>query len=598
MHLRLLWPVAIAAIFASCWLGQGAQAEDGAQIDYSVEMVLDGEADLRAQIEEASRLFGLAERPPASLSALEKRAKEDLARITKVLRAEGFYGGAVGYAIDADASPIAVRLTVAPGERYLFEPPKIIFDDPPPEAANMAFGIAELGISAGAPAKAVTVVSAENVIVALLEARGFPLAAAGKREVTVDHAAKRVAVTFRALPGPYAVFGALDIQGLQDAEAGYIKRRITWKRGAPYDPALVRSTHQALTESRLFNSVRVVHGEEVDENGEIAMRVVVEEAKPRVIGAGLGYSTDDGLGALGFWEHRNLFSAAERLRLELGGSRDRHGASAEFVRPDFLAINQSFIATGAYSLESTEAFESESLETTFSVERPLAPTLVGRAGASIERAFIEENGVESRFFLVGLPLQLGWDRTDDRLDPTMGFRADLDVTPYVQALGSDLNFVSARIRPSAYFLLEESQQIVLATWAGLGTIRGTVTDDLPADKRFYAGGGGSIRGYGFQLVGPLDSENDPLGGRSVMEMGTELRARIYGDFGGVVFLEGGNVYDSAAPDFSDPLLFGAGFGIRYFTGIGPLRVDLGFPLDRRAGIDDSFQFYVSIGQAF
>lgn len=597
---RLLrpWMVVFAAILAAGALARVAAAADGAGLDYSVEILGGAEGDLLEQIQEASRLYGLVERPPASLSALEKRAKADLTRVLKVLRAEGYYGGQITYDFDAKATPLAVLLTVVPGERYRLKTPTIILRDPPPEAEGMEFEVAELGFADGAPAEAVTVVSAENVIVATLEARGFPLAEAGKREVIVDHATKSVSVTFRVIPGPYARFGAASIEGLREINPGYIARRIKWQRGEPYSPALVQSTRQALSQSRLFVSVRIAHADEVSDEGEIAMRVIVEEAKPRVIGAGVGYSTDEGFGLRGFWEHRNLFGSAERLRLELGGSQTSNGASAEYVQPDFFSTDQSFITSAAYSRENTEAFEIESAETTFSVERPLTPNLAGRAGVSFERSFIEENDIEERFFLVGLPMQLRWDRTDDALDPTEGFRVNLNVTPYLQPLGSDLTFISARVQPSAYFLLEETKQVVLATWGGLGTIRGVVTDDLPADKRFYAGGGGSIRGYGFQLVGPLDAADDPLGGRSVVEIGTELRARVYGDFGGVIFLEGGNVFDSAAPDFSEPLLFGAGFGVRYFTGLGPIRFDIGFPLDRRGDVDDPFQFYVSIGQAF
>lgn len=588
----------VAVVAANCVFLPAAKSAEGIRLDYGVEIMGEIDGNLLAQIEEASRLFQLVDRPPASLSALEKRAKGDVTRILKVLRAEGFYGGTFDYHIDVNATPIAVTLKIAPGARYLLRLPSIIFHDPPPEALGMEFNAADLGFTDGAPAKAATVISAETVIVATLRLRGFPLAAAGKRDVIVDHASQSVDVTFRALSGPRALFGVLRIEGLQKVDADYVRRRVQWVRGAQYDPVLVQSTRQALSQSRLFDSVRIVHADTVDENGEIVMRVIVEEARPRVIGTGLGYSSDDGFGARGFWEHRNLFGGAERLRIELGGNLSRNGAFAEYVQPDIYSTDQSFIASAAYSLEDTEAFESESIKTTFSVERPLAPALAGQAGVSIEREFIEENNIEQRFFLAGLPLALRWDRTDDALDPTRGFRLNLTVTPFLEALGSDLTFISARVRPSAYFLLEESHDVVFATWAGLGTVSGVTTDELPADKRLYAGGGGSIRGYGFQLVGPLDTANDPLGGRSVVELGTELRARVYGDFGGVIFLEGGNVFDSATPDFEDPLLFGAGAGIRYFTGLGSIRFDIGFPLDRRNGVDDPFQFYVSIGQAF
>jgi len=121
--------------------------------------------------------------------------------------------------------------------------------------------------------------------------------------------------------------------------------------------------------------------------------------------------------------------------------------------------------------------------------------------------------------------------------------------------------------------------------------------DVPADERFYAGGGGSIRGYSYQSVGPL-SGGDPVGGRSLLELSTELRLRLGERFGFVGFLDGGSAFGAAFPDFDEELLWGTGLGFRYFTAVGPLRLDFAVPLDRRHGIDDAFQVYISLGQAF
>jgi translocation and assembly module TamA len=126
---------------------------------------------------------------------------------------------------------------------------------------------------------------------------------------------------------------------------------------------------------------------------------------------------------------------------------------------------------------------------------------------------------------------------------------------------------------------------------------GAERDEIPADIRFYAGGGGSIRGYAYQSVGPTQN-NEPIGGRSLITMSAELRIKITEKMGLVAFVDGGSAFESAFPDFEETLQWGGGLGFRYFTAIGPLRLDVGIPINRRAGIDDSFQIYVSIGQAF
>jgi translocation and assembly module TamA len=151
---------------------------------------------------------------------------------------------------------------------------------------------------------------------------------------------------------------------------------------------------------------------------------------------------------------------------------------------------------------------------------------------------------------------------------------------------------------STYYAPLDSKRLIIAARGKIGGMVGDSRADIPAPKRFYSGGGGSVRGYQYQLVGPLDADNDPQGGRSVIEMGVEARIRVTEDFGLVPFLEGGNVFDSMAPDFSESFRWGAGIGARYYTAIGPIRFDIAVPLNKRKGVDDDFQFYISIGQAF
>jgi translocation and assembly module TamA len=146
--------------------------------------------------------------------------------------------------------------------------------------------------------------------------------------------------------------------------------------------------------------------------------------------------------------------------------------------------------------------------------------------------------------------------------------------------------------------VDDDSRYVLAFRARVAQVAGEPTATLPANHRLYAGGAGSIRGYEFQSVGPLDANNDPLGGRSLVTFGGEIRWRITETIGIVPFLDGGNVYDSTVPDFGEKFFWGTGVGFRYYTDFGPLRADIAFPLDRRKGIDDAYQFYISLGQAF
>ncbi|MEM9736106.1 MAG: BamA/TamA family outer membrane protein, partial [Pseudomonadota bacterium] len=184
------------------------------------------------------------------------------------------------------------------------------------------------------------------------------------------------------------------------------------------------------------------------------------------------------------------------------------------------------------------------------------------------------------------------------LNPTEGARFRAEVTPFIGAFDSEFaGFLTLDTTGSAYFDLTDEGDYVLAGRARLGTILSDDLDTVPQTRRLYSGGGGSVRGYAQRFIGPLDVNDDPTGGRSVIELGGELRARLFGDLGGVIFVEAGQVDEEIFPAFSDGIQVAAGLGIRYFSPAGPIRVDVGFPVNGRDA-DDFFQLYISIGQAF
>jgi translocation and assembly module TamA len=209
---------------------------------------------------------------------------------------------------------------------------------------------------------------------------------------------------------------------------------------------------------------------------------------------------------------------------------------------------------------------------------------------------VQETDRSEHYVLLGVPVYLRRDTTDDLLDPTIGSRQTLTVTPYHSLSGRDLNFVSSRAELRYYYRLDPTGRNVLAGFGALGSILGASRDALPADKRLYTGGAGSVRAYGYQLAGPLDAVNKPLGGVSSLELGGEFRYRFTETLGIAPFIEGGNVYPTRFPN-SGRLFWGGGIGFRYYTAVGPVRLDLATPFTRRRA-DSAIQFYISVGQAF
>jgi translocation and assembly module TamA len=230
------------------------------------------------------------------------------------------------------------------------------------------------------------------------------------------------------------------------------------------------------------------------------------------------------------------------------------------------------------------------------LERPLAKQWKLLAGIALEFSNLDDLQGARDFYLFGLEVTGKRDTSNNRFNPSEGTRLQLSLRPYSGQGDDNVSFLISEITGTGYYAPFGGTRFILAGRTKFGTIVGENTDRLPANKRFYSGGS-SIRGYKFQFVGPMGPGETPLGGRSQLELGGELRAKVTETIGGVIFVEGGQVYDDELPEFDGDLQWAAGFGIRYFTMIGPVRLDFGFPINPRDS-DDSFQFYISIGQAF
>lgn len=568
-----------------------------AGIEYKTEIVGIEDKALLSELRQASQLVALEDRRPDSETALARRAASDRERLDTVLRAEGYYDAEIAFDIDAESRPAIVRVRVTPGQRYNLA--RVDFNAPdgrplPPLAnyAPLAFGL-----KIGGPARSAPVLAAERQIARALAERGFPLARVADRRVVVDKATKTMDVAYSVDAGPPAAFGPTRINGLDQVELDYVRRRIAWREGEPYDARLVERTRRSLVASGLFATARAATADAVGPDGRIPIDIDVTERPHRSIGLGLNYDTTLGASARAFWEHRNVFGDAERLRLSSELGQRRQNAIAAFRRPDVFSVDQDLIASITAENEQLEAYDRTRLVAFTGLERRISDQVTVGGGAQVERSHTDERVRTRDYTLVGTPLFLRRDATDNLLNPTRGTRQTLTLTPYLGPIGSDLTFLSSRLSGSAYLSLDDRSDYVLAGFAAIGSIVGESRDVLPKDKRLYAGGGGSVRGYGYQRAGPLDEAGDPIGGRSSLEGGIELRVKITEAIGVAPFVEAGTVYESTVPDFSERMFVGTGIGLRYYTPIGPVRLDVGFPLNRRRE-DDAFQVYVSLGQAF
>jgi len=593
----------LAILCVSWLLPLTSLAPAAANVAYEVQIVGVDDDDVLDTLTAVSRLVAETERPPPTLPALQRRAENDVVQLREALASLGYYGAAVSHEIDADADPVRVTLRVEPGEPYRLVDYTIAGDNAGLRDGTIRITDKDLGLEKGMVAAARAVVAAEARLLALLAAQTYPLAQVRDRKVVVDHAARTMVVDWRIDTGPAARFGDVTIAGLQSVDREFLRARLPWQEGEPFDGRKVDEGRQNLVETGLFSSVRIAHAETVDDRGRLPMTVTLVEAKHRSIGGGLSYSTSEGFGEEGFggkafWEHRNLFGAGERFAFTLEGGRTIQAARVDFRKPGLTNPDLAWLGSLLAAHEDREAYESLTYAGSGGIEYELTETLTATGALSMEHAVIEDGGIEQTFTLLGTPATLAYDTTDDLLDPLTGTRINLGVTPYVSVANSDVNFVVMRLSDSVYVPLERENRVVLAGWGRVGTILGVdSTEELPATKRLYGGGAGSVRAYGFQELGPIGADGDPTGGRSQLELGVELRWRMFEDFGGAVFAEGGDVYDDPLPEPDENIRWGAGLGIRYFTAFGPVRADVAFPINPRDS-DRAVQFYIGLGQAF
>jgi translocation and assembly module TamA len=568
------------------------------QIPYRVTIIGIEDGKLLADAESLLDSVTLREgRPPATLGLLRQRVERDVPRLMNLLKSASYFGAQVTTTIDSKAEPVEVTFKVELGPAYRLKALEIQTGTETREALPKVPEAKELGFVLGEPVRAGALVEGEVKLLSLLRGHGFPFPEITERRVVVDHNDRSVAVTIVVAPGPEARFGPTTVHGLDSVERDLVGSKIPWRQGDRYNGDLVAKLQRRLSETGLFSVVQVTPAHSLDEEGELPITVTVTEGKQRTVSAGVGYSTDEGLGTTASWEHRNLFHRAEHLTLTATAADVVRALEATFRKPTLGGEGRRLILSLRLAEEYPEAYSSRSVASTARLEQDIARGMTVGGGVAFKLSHVGQQGEDESFAFISLPLGFGWDASNDLLNPTRGGRLVVQLAPYQDLITTDLRFFKIYASTTHYLEVTSAPSLVLAGRAAAGTIMGASRFSIPADERFYAGGGGSIRGYPYQTVGPLVDEK-PVGGRSVVELSLEARLRVTERFGLVAFLDGGTALATGLFDSGERFRWGTGAGVRYFTPIGPFRLDVGFPLDRRSGVDDSFQFYVSLGQAF
>jgi translocation and assembly module TamA len=584
-----------------------AVAADTGNIRYTVEVAglgpLGNAEDLLRQFRAQSSLE--AERKdPANAAQIGRRAGADADLLTQLLRSQGYYDAEVEPSTEKAGGGLRVILTADPGPQYRFasvDLPGLEAAGPDAPKLSDAFGV-----KAGDPVIAADVIAGGLALTQALGEEGFAEAKLGEQDIEVNHLTHLASLTLPVNPGPVARFGTIHVSGRPPFGAHHVGIIARFKPGEPFKRSKVDDLRRALIATTLVSNadiqlVPVQGGRVVD------LDVRLEPAPSHTIAGELGYGTGQGARVEASWTDRNFFNPEGALTVRGIAGTTEQLVGVQLRRSNFLQRDQTLNIQASVSHQKFAAYRAKTVDLSANVERlsnfiwqkKWTWSYGGEWLATDERGVFSAAGIkDTRTFLIAAaPLALGYDGSDNLLDPTRGFRLSARVSPEISFHGGHMTYARTQLDASAYRPVADN--VVLAGRVRLGTIVGAGVFDIAPSRRFYSGGGGSVRGYGYQQLGPKDQDGDPIGGRGLAEFGVEARVRLKqfgGNFGVVPFFDGGSLVTGIKPGL-DKWRFAAGLGVRYYSSFGPIRIDFGVPLNRQRG-DGPFAVTVSLGQAF
>lgn len=557
-------------------------------LSYDVEFRGVQDPKVLSHIQNASRFLEGKAEVWQTEAALEARAVQENQTVIRALQAFGNFEAKSSLSIEKETDHIHIIYTLDPGPKYYLESVVV-------EPKSFAITSGDLGLVLGKAARPKDIIEGEKTLINLFAKRGYPLAYLEERQVIADQKTHTVTVVYKVATGPFSTFGDTDIQGLKMVCPAYVQRKVFFCEGQTYSPDTIACTQEALDECGLFTSIQITPKEE-HSLGVIPMVIEVCEAPPRSIGFGLSYSTQLGAGFTAGWQHRNLFGMGERLSFDADILQRQQEVTVSYLHPDFQRIGQNLILIGELEYEKTDAYTERFASISALLEQKLTKRAKFTYGLGYKLLRTTRSDDDGDYSLLKVPLQFEWHAVDDPLDPTCGQGFYFKSIPTVQLKSPQFFYDTNQIIATGY--IPFGKRLVFALKANVGSILGSSRKAIPSSERFYAGSQSTLRGYKYMTVSPISENLRPIGGRSMAIATLEARYRASETIGLAAFYDAGNVYSSSLPQMNKKILQSAGLGLRYYTPVGPLRLDIAFPLNPRKHFDSAFQLYFSIGQSF
>ena len=532
-------------------------------------------------------------------------ALSDYQTVVEALYDAGFYSGVVSIRLDgrevADLELLNLppafqraEIRVETGPQFRFRQAEIA-----PLAARTELPD---GFAQGQPAETGVIREAAQASIEGWRQRGHAKAMPDSEQATALHDIARLDVRIGIDPGPRVSFGDMQITTDSAVRQAAIRRIAGFPAGERFDPDDVDRVVNRLRRTGAFSSVTLSEADVVEPDGSMDMLLSVSDRKPRRIGFGAEISTLEGGALTAFWLHRNIFGGAERLRFDASvsniGASDSgmdYSLSGRLEIPAIYGAETDGYVQASLTREDEPTFISNRAEFEIGATRRLNDRYTAEIGLGLSYSETEDDLGEREFLLLTLPGTLTYDTRSNDLNPVSGYYVTATATPFVGLMGSPggLKF-DADARAYQGFGMDDAT--VAALRIQLGSVAGPDITDAPPDFLYTSGGGGTVRGQPFRSLAVDLGNGDEIGGRSFLGISAELRRDVTENIGVVGFYDAGYIGEESFYDGSGEWHSGAGLGIRYQTGIGPIRVDVAGPTGGETG--EGVQFYIGIGQAF
>jgi translocation and assembly module TamA len=599
-------------ILAGTVLLAGPAAFGADPVNYTVQFVKSGDKQLDKLLKQTSALVSLRKKLRPAPFALIGRAQADEKQFVTVLHSLGYDAGSVDITIDGDvlsdpnlldtldhlpaSATATVKVVSHPGEQFTLG--QVTTPGAPADFQRPDI------VKPGQPALAAPILAASATLQTALHNAGYAFATVSPPFAVADVKAHKLNVTYTVKTGPHVRIGPVSFTGLKRTDPDFLRRHISLRPGQPYSETAVSNARNSLLSLGVFTAVTPLPQQHLTAGDEVPILFHVTPQKLHAVTLSGAYATDTGFTIGTSWEDRNLFGRAETLTLSvaangLGGTGTTapgYDVKGVFSKPDYYVRGQTLNVTLEGLRQSLTAYDRTALIAGVSLERPLTKHLGITYGPSFVTERVLQEGITRNYVLIQLPVTLTYDTTNSLFEPTHGVKASLTVTPTEPVVGSGHPFVILDGSASTYLAVEHNARGIIALRGQIGSIQGASQFQVPPDQRFYAGGSGTVRGYGYQTIGPLFADDKPEGGLSLDAASLEFRQRVGKSFGVVPFVDAGQVGPGSAP-FEGKLRVGVGIGARYYTSIGPIRLDVAVPLKRTPN-SGAFALYIGLGEAF